>query len=81
MSLTDELIRRILDLPESRRLDVLHFVDALPPQPSPAGGQPRKLYGLCADLRSEATFEDFQQVRREIWGHPEEEWDDVSRAG
>ena len=81
MSLTEELIRKILDLPETRRLDVLHFVDALPAEPGPTGSTPDKLYGMCADLRSEATFEDFMQVRREMWGHPEEEWNDVGGAG
>lgn len=82
MTVTEELIRKILELPEPRRRDVLQFVDKLwQDARETSRTRPNRLYGMCSDIQSEITFEEFKQLRREIWGHPEEEWDDGGSAG
>lgn len=66
MTVTETLIQKILELPEARREEVLHFVENLGQKPEREEGRPSQLYGMCADIRSDLTFEDFKKVRQQM---------------
>ena len=68
MTVTETLIRKIIDLPEECRWKVLTFVEHLELESSGKQQLPIDPYGLCADIRSDLSFEEFQKNRQEMWG-------------
>jgi hypothetical protein len=68
MTLEEQVLEKLRDLPPEKRRQVLDFVDFLK-----AGGAARKprrsLLGLWADLGFHVTEEDLAEARREMWGN------------
>lgn len=63
MSTTIELITRIARLTTDQQREVLDFVQSL----QVSGRKPTlNLYGICADVASDLSFEDFQENRKEL---------------
>ena len=50
-----------------RQQEVLAFVEKL--ESNEQHGPRLDSYGSCADIRTNLSFEDFAQNRREMWGH------------
>jgi len=68
MTVTETVIRRFFDLSEIQRYKVLVFIEKLAVQPA---NQPKHLkdpYGICADIRTDLSFDEFQQNRQTLWG-------------
>lgn len=67
MTLEEQLIEKMRDLPPEKKKEVLEFVDSLrkngPRVPR------RSLLGLWADLDFHVTEEDIAEARREMWGN------------
>jgi len=73
MTVTETVIRRFFDLSEDQRYKVLGFIEKLAVNPSV---RPKTLpdpYGICADIRTDLSFEEFQQNRQTLWGQSTDE--------
>jgi len=68
MSLTDEVLRILQDLPADKQQKVLGYVRALEVPPDEQA-EVRPLEGLWADLGFTITEEDIAEARREMWGN------------
>jgi hypothetical protein len=69
MSLEQNVVEILKQLPYSKQEEVLDFVRFLRSQ-EPAIPQPRKsVEGLWADLGASITAEDIDEARREMWGN------------
>lgn len=67
MTLEEQLLEKLRDLPPENKRKVLDFVDSLKERSS--GKKPRRsLLGLWADLNFHITKEDITEARREMWG-------------
>jgi hypothetical protein len=68
MTLEEQLLEKLRDLPPEKRKEVLDFVDFLMKK-STAKKPRRSLLGLWADLNFHVTEEDIAEARREMWGN------------
>jgi Protein of unknown function (DUF2281) len=66
MTLEEQLIEKLRDLPPAKQKEVLEFVDSLKEQSSTTKPR-RSLLGLWADLDFHVTEEDIAEARREMW--------------
>jgi len=65
MTIATQLMSKLSRLSEDQQRVVLEYVDNL------AGDAKKPLvspYGICADLRFDLPFEEFQKNRQEMWG-------------
>ena len=68
MTIEQQVLEKLRDLPPDKQKEVLDFVDFLKEKNSPKKPR-RSLLGLWADLNTRITEEDIAQARREIWGN------------
>lgn len=69
MTIEQQVVEKLRDLPPEKQKEVLDFVEFLKEK---NGGQKkplRCLRGLWADLNIHITEEDIAQARREMWGN------------
>lgn len=66
MSIEEQVLEKLRELPPEKQKKVLDFVDSLEKQESPTSAR-RSLYGLWADLNINITEEDIAEARREMW--------------
>jgi hypothetical protein len=68
MTIEEQVLEKLRDLPPEKQKEVLDFVDSLREK-----GEPKKplrsLLGLWADLDIHITEEDIAEARREMWGN------------
>ncbi len=65
MSTALQLMTMVSRLSEDQQRDVLSYAEKL------AGGhktRPVDPHGICADLRCDLSFDEFQKNRQEMWG-------------
>ena len=68
MTIEEQVLEKLRDLPPDKQKEVLEFVASL--KHGDASRQPRRsLLGLWADLNIHITEEDIAQARREMWGN------------
>ena len=68
MTIEQQVLEKLRDLPPEKQKEVLDFVDFLKEKSGPK--KPRhSLLGLWADLNTHITEEDIAQARREMWGN------------
>lgn len=67
MTVAESAIQKILVLPLEKQAEVLRFVEKVSHDPPPDACRktPR---GSLAHVPIDLTFEDFKQLRKEIWG-------------
>ena len=65
MTIEQQVLEKLRDLPPDKQKEVLDFVDFLKEKNSPKKPR-RSLLGLWADLNTHITEEDIAQARREI---------------
>jgi mRNA-degrading endonuclease RelE of RelBE toxin-antitoxin system len=68
MTIEQQVLEKLQDLPPEKQKEVLDFVDFLKEKTSPEKPR-RSLRGLWADLNINITEEDIAQARREMWGN------------
>ena len=68
MTLAETLTQKVSQLPLSRQLEVLSFVESLE-QKQRHPGPRHDPEGLLADQPSNLDLEDFANARREAWGN------------
>ena len=68
MTIEEQVLEKLRDLPFDKQKEVLDFVDFLKQKNGPK--KPLKsLRGLWADLGIHITEEDITEARREMWGN------------
>jgi hypothetical protein len=68
MTIEEQVVEKLRDLPPEKQKKILDFVDSLKKE----SGPPQKLRGLegiWADLGIDITDEDIAEARREMWGN------------
>jgi hypothetical protein len=73
MTVTETLIRRVFDLSEEQKYKVLIFLEKLQAPTSPESKPLLDPYGICADIRTDLSFEEFKKNRQALWGHSTDE--------
>jgi hypothetical protein len=73
MTVTETVIRRFFDLSEEQRYKVLVFIEKLAVQSANQSEPLKDPYGICADIRTDLSFEEFQQNRQTLWGQSTDE--------
>jgi hypothetical protein len=68
MTIEEQVLQKLRDLPPEKQKEVLDFVDSLKEENGPKKPR-RSLLGLWADLNTHITEEDIAEARREIWGN------------
>ncbi|MGB7553173.1 MAG: hypothetical protein WBM04_02295 [Candidatus Korobacteraceae bacterium] len=68
MTIEEQVLERLRDLPPERQEKVLEFVDSLL-EKGLAKRPLRSLRGLWKDLHIDITEEDIANARREMWGN------------
>lgn len=68
MTIQEQLMEKLRQLPSEKQKQVLEFVDSLQKE-SGAPKKLRSLEGLLEDFNIEITDEDIAQARREMWGN------------
>ena len=68
MTLEQQVLEKLRDLPPEKQKEVLDFVDLLKEKLGPKKPR-RSLLGLWADLNIHITEEDIAEARREMWGN------------
>ena len=68
MTIEQQVLEKLRDLPPEKQKEVLDFVDSLKAQNAPKAPL-RSLRGLWADLNIHITEEDIAEARREMWGN------------
>jgi mRNA-degrading endonuclease RelE of RelBE toxin-antitoxin system len=68
MTIEQQVLEKLRDLPPDKQKEVLDFVDFLKEKTSPEKPR-RSLRGLWANLNINITEEDIAQARREMWGN------------
>jgi hypothetical protein len=68
MTIEEQVLEKLRDLPPEKQKEVLEFVDALKEKNGPKKPR-RSLHGLWADLNIHITEEDIAEARREMWGN------------
>lgn len=73
MTVEQEVVEKLRDLPPDKQVEVLDFVEFL--RQRNGGKRPRRnLEGIWSDLNVDITEEDIDDVRREMWANfPREE--------
>jgi hypothetical protein len=72
MTVAENLLRKVNELPPDRQVEVLRFVESLE-QRSASGGALRDPAGLLAGTSADLALEDFAAARREMGkGFPRE---------
>ena len=68
MTIAEQVLEKLRDLPLEKQKEVLDFVDFL--KEKNGKQEPlRSLRGLWADLNFHVTEEDIAEARREMWGN------------
>lgn len=67
MTIQQQVIQKLRQLPPEKQQKVLDFVDSLHKESGPA--KLKSLEGLWADLDIDITEEDIAQARKEMWGN------------
>jgi len=74
MTIAEEVAQKLDVLPADQQRAVLAFVDRLRDM---AGSVSHRVYpslhGILSDPGAQASFEDFQEARREMWGSATDE--------
>lgn len=68
MTIAEQVLDKLRDLPPEKQKEVLDFVDSLQGENGPKKPL-RSLRGLWKDLNIEITDEDIAEARREMWGN------------
>lgn len=68
MSIEQQILEKLRELPAQKQQEVLAFVDSLK-EMNGAGKPFRSLRGLWRDLNIDITEEDIAEARREMWGN------------
>ena len=68
MTIEQQVLEKLRDLPPEKQKEVLNFVAQLKEQADHKTPR-RSLLGLWADLNTNITKEDIAQARREMWGN------------
>ncbi len=68
MTIEQQVLEKLRDLPPEKQKEVLDFVDFLKEKNS-TKKERRSLLGLWADLDFHVTEEDIAEARREMWGN------------
>ena len=68
MTIAQQVVERLRDLPPEKQQEVLDFAESLRGK-NPTGNPRRSLRGLWKDLNIEITEEDIAEARREMWGN------------
>ena len=68
MTIEEQVVEKLRDLPPEKQREVLHFVDTLKENDRPKNPR-RSLLGLWTDLNVHITEEDIAEARREMWGN------------
>jgi hypothetical protein len=68
MTIEQQVLEKLRDLPPEKQQEVLDFVDSLKQKNGGPKKPRRSLLGLWADLNTHITEEDIAQARREMWG-------------
>lgn len=68
MTIEQQVLEKLRDLPPEKQKEVLEFVDSLKKENGPKTPL-RSLRGLWADLNIHITEEDIAEARREMWGN------------
>jgi len=68
MTVEEQVLVKLRDLPPEKQKEVLDFVDSLKGE-SGATRRRRSLLGLWSDLNFHVTEEDIAAARREMWGN------------
>jgi len=69
MTVEEQVLEKLRDLPPDKRQEVLDFVDFLKEENCGPKKPRRSLRGLWADLNVHITEEDIAEARREMWGN------------
>jgi len=68
LTIEEQVLEKLRDLPPEKQKEVLDFVDFLKEKNGPKKPR-RSLLGLWADLNIHITEEDIAEARREMWGN------------
>ncbi len=68
MTIEEQLLQKLRDLPPDKQKEVLDFVEFLKEKNGTAKTR-RSLRGLWKDLNIQITEEDIAEARREMWGN------------
>jgi hypothetical protein len=68
MTIEQQVLEKLRDLPPEKQKEVLDFVDFLKEKNEPKTPR-RSLLGLWADLNIHISEEDIAEARREMWGN------------
>jgi hypothetical protein len=69
MTIEQQVVEKLRDLPPEKQKEVLDFVDSLREKNGDEKKPLRSLLGLWADLNIHITEEDIAEARREMWGN------------
>ena len=69
MTIEEQVLEKLRDLPPEKQKEVLDFVNFLKETNGGAKKPLRSLRGLWADLNIDITEEDIADARREMWGN------------
>ena len=69
MTIEQQVVEKLRDLPPEKQKEVLDFVDFLKEKKGGPKKPRRSLRGLWADLNINITEQDIAQARREMWGN------------
>jgi hypothetical protein len=69
MTIEEQVLQRLRDLPPEKQKEVLDFVELLKEKNGGPKKPLRSLRGLWADLNMHITEEDIAEARREMWGN------------
>ncbi len=68
MTIQEQVLEKLRDLPPDKQKEVLDFAEFLKEKNSPKSPR-RSLLGLWEDLNIHITEEDIAEARREMWGN------------
>ena len=69
MTIEQQVVEKLRDLPPEKQKEVLDFVDSLKEKNGGPKKPLRSLLGLWSDLNFHITEEDIDEARREMWGN------------
>ena len=69
MTIEQQVLEKLRDLPPEKQKGVLDFVDFLKEKSTSPKKPLRSLLGLWSDLKVHLTEEDIAEARREMWGN------------
>jgi len=69
VTIADAIVEKVRSMPIDKQQAILAYVEEMERQSSPPRGAPLfNPEGIAAGLMSDLTLEEFQVVRREMWG-------------